>query len=501
MRTIFFQFLLLFQVFPVHAQQVKAQILNSSNKEPVPYASVIFGESKGVVTNEEGFFSFTSEELPTLQLKISSLGFEALELQPQDITDGIIYLKPASIELKEIFLSNKNFSPREIIERAKEEVANNYDMTLGQKRVFYRESEFSHIRKFGMKVKESTIPGIDQKLMNQIVQQMPKVTDSYKEVLADLYGNYEGQKVRIVKAANLYNPQSNQSLDQLTEHLEILFRKNLKEKSYLKIRSGIIGVKVDAEELEEGLAEADAEKKKSTPEEMAEREEKIQKNLQKSTENEIKSLLGNVFWKEGISFNLFEKAGRYQFELQGTLQLSDHTVYVISFHPKRRADFKGKVYIDALDYGVHRIEYENVNPLKKFRLFGISTAEDIYRGKMIFAKNEEGKYRLSYLEREQGETVGIDRPLTIIEKNRHVPGRNKQNELDLDLDMIFREVKKVQLVVYEDNPLHASEYHALKEQEGFDYQKFKSYNPEFWTGYNIIEPNAAIKQFTAEETK
>lgn len=501
MRTIFLLLFICFQPFVVHAQQVKAQILNSSNKEPVPYANVTFGEYKGVVTNEEGFFSFTSEELPALQLKISSLGYEALELQPQDITNGIIYLKPASIELKEVFLSNKNFSPREIIERAKEEISNNYDMTLGQKRVFYRESDFSHIRKFGMKVKESTIPGIDQKLMDQIVQQMPEITDSYKEVLADLYGNYDGQKVRIVKAANLYNPQNTQSLDQLTEHLEILFRKNLKEKSYLKIRSGIIGVKVDAEELEEGLAEADAEKKEKTPDEIAEREEKIKKNLQKSTENEIESLLDNVFWKEDISFNLFEKPGRYRFNLQGTLHLSDHTVYVITFQPKRRADFKGKVYIDALDYGVHRIEYENVKPLKKFRLFGISTAEDIYRGKMIFAKNKEGKYSLSYLEREQGETVGIDRPLTIIEKNRHVPGRNKQNELDLDLNMVFGQVEKVQLVVYEDNPLHASDYEALKEQEAFDYQKFKSYNPEFWTGYNIIEPNTAIKQFTAEETE
>ena len=120
---------------------------------------------------------------------------------------------------------------------------------------------------------------------------------------------------------------------------------------------------------------------------------------------------------------------------------------------------------------------------------------------MIFVKNPAGKYSLSYLEREQGETVGIDRPLTIIEKNRHVPGRNKQNELDLDLDMRFGQVEKVQLVVYEDQPLAGSEYEALEEQGAFEYQKFKTYNPDFWNGYNIIEPNTAIKQFTALETE
>jgi hypothetical protein len=37
--------------------------------------------------------------------------------------------------------------------------------------------------------------------------------------------------------------------------------------------------------------------------------------------------------------------------------------------------------------------------------------------------------------------------------------------------------------------------------EDFEYQKFKKYNPEFWDGYNIIEPNAAIKAFTAPQTE
>lgn len=490
----------IFQISAAHSQQVKGQILDSGSKQPIPYANVIFGENKGVVTNEEGFFSFTAEEIPSLQLKISSLGYETLELQPKDITNGIVYLKPASIELKEVFLSNKNLSPREIIEKAKEEIANNYDMGLGQKRVFYRESNFNHIRKFDMQVDESTIPGIDQDLMDRIVKEMPKMTDSYREVLADVYGNYDSQKVRIVKAANLYNPQSTQSLDQLTEHLETLFRQNLKEKSFLKIRSGIIGVKVDSEELQEGLAESDPEKEK-TPEELAKKEEKERKYLRESTTKEINSILSNVFWKEDISFNLFEKTGKYEFELQGILHLGENTVYVINFQPKRRADFKGRIYVDAVDYGVHRIEYENVKPLSKFRLFGISTVDDIYRGKMIFVKNATGKYSLSYLEREQGETVGIDRPLTIIEKNRHVPGRNKQNELDLDLDMRFGQVEKVQLVVYEDHPLAGKDYEALEEQGAFEYEKFKQYNPDFWNGYNIIEPNTAIKAFTALETE
>src|SRR5690606_31411452 len=92
-----------------------------------------------------------------------------------------------------------------------------------------------------------------------------------------------------------------------------------------------------------------------------------------------------------------------------------------------------------------------------------------------------------------------DRPLTIIEKNKFVAGRRKQNELDLDILIKAGNLSKYQLVVYESLPLEESSYENLEVSEPFEYETFKVYNPEFWDGYNIIEPNAAIKAFTALE--
>ena len=207
--------------------------------------------------------------------------------------------------------------------------------------------------------------------------------------------------------------------------------------------------------------------------------------------------MDGMFWKEDITFNLFDKTNRYDFKLNGYAWIDNAAVYVIDFEPKRRADFKGRIYVNTSDFGVHRLEYENVKPIKKFRLFGISMVDDVYRGKMIFVKDAGGKYNLSYVERETGETVGIDRPLTIIEKNKHVRGRRKQNELDLDINMKVSQVQKLQLVVYENETLAPGELEKLTAAVDFEYQTFKVYNPEFWTGHNIIEPNAAIKSFTA----
>ena len=496
MRFLLLLFVVLQTSF-VQAQEVKAQVLDAANKQPIPYANVIFAENRGLVTNDEGFFSYNSEDekLPEL-IKISSLGYEQLEVAPEKISGGIIYLTPKTIELGEVFLSNKNLSAKEIIEKVKEEVSNNYNFDNSRKRVFLRQSDLNYVRRFDLDVDKSTIAGIDQRLMNEISSQIPKVSDSYKEVLADMYGNFDSQKLQIIKAANLHNPQSTQSLEELTDHLNSLFMNTLKDRSYLKVRSGIIGVKIDEDELQEELVVKEK-KKEKTPEEKEKARLESKKNLAKASDSRVQRLMNGMFWKEDITFNLFDKSNRYKYKLNGYAWIDNAAVYVIDFEPKWRSDFKGRIYVNTSDFGVHRLEYENVKPLKKFRLFGISSIDDVYRGKMIFVKDEAGKYNLSYVERETGETVGIDRPLTIIEKNKHVPGRRKQNELDLDVKLKFSQVQKLQLVVYENETLAPGELERLSAAADFEYQTFKVYNPDFWSGHNIIEPNAAIKSFTA----
>ena len=82
-----------------------------------------------------------------------------------------------------------------------------------------------------------------------------------------------------------------------------------------------------------------------------------------------------------------------------------------------------------------------------------------------------------------------------------VPGRNKQNELDLDLDLSFSQVNTYQFVVYESAPIAKSAFEKVDTKKEFDFATFKSYNPEYWEGTNIIEPNAVIQQFTTLEAK
>lgn len=501
-RLLFFIGFLWASFAPVFSQGFTARIIDLETKKPVPFATIQYGPHKGTITNEDGVFVINASPKSIDLLEISSIGYQSIKVRPEDVSDNIIYLRSQVIQLDDVFLTNKKLTGREILERAKAKVTENYNFQLTKKRFFYRESNINRVNRFDLDIDESTIPDINQPLMDSISRSIPKYSDSYKEVLGDFYGNYSQQKIQIIKAANLYNPQSTTSLDKLTKKLDNIFRENVKKDSYLKIKSGLFGVKVDADELAEDRKEslAEAKEKEPTTEELAKSETDKRNGLVNSANENISSVVSKTFWNEDSTFDLFDKLNRYKYQVKGYTYMGDEIVYVIEFEPKRGAEYKGKIYVNTGDFGVHRIDFTNVKPLKKFRLLGISAITDVYRGKLIFSKDENGKYVPRYLERESGQSFGIDRPLTLIEKNKNVLGRRKQNELDMDILINVSQLDKYQFVVYDTEQIDEEVFKKANASSKFDYQTFKRYDPEFWSGFNIIEPNMAIKEFTALQT-
>ena len=493
----------LFSISTVTGQSIVGKVLDAKSKQPIPYATVTYDANKGVITNDEGSFALFQDGVDNKRLTIASLGYKTRELTLEQIKQGPILLEEESINLDEIFLTNKNLLAKEIIERVMEQVSSNYNFELTQKRFFFRKSNVNTIRQFDLIVDKSTIPELNQILMDSITNSVPKINDSYKEILGDFYGNYDKQKVNIIKAANLFDPKGSGSLTELTDRLESIFEKNVKKDSYFKVKSGIIGFKIDPDDIKEDLEEdkkAEAEAIQQTLEEREKAIEESRNDLKSSTDENIRSLMTTVFWKEGITLNLFEKSRKYNFNIEGYTSIDNELAYIISFEPKGSADFEGHIYVNTVDFGIFRIDYNNVKPLKRFRLFGFSQADDVYKGKMIFSKDTNGLYNPVYLEKEVGESFGLDRLLTLIEKNKNVIGRRKQNELDLDIKIKDSQIDKYQLVIFENKDLADSDYDNLNPETEFESETFKKYNPEFWKGYTIIEPNAAIKSFVSSET-
>lgn len=499
-KLVFFLFAIIISNLSTAQQTYSSKLVDAKTKKEIPYATIQYGENKGTITNEEGAFSFVLQNggLEIDSVYVSSMGYEKKGYTLEQLQDSIVYITPKAIALSGVYLFDEELDVDEIIDKMKENLPRNVNNEPVKQRYFLRQSVFGNIQKVDMGFEKSSIEGLDKHLIDSIASIIPRNNYHYTEVLGDLYKTNSGFKVDVLKAAELYDKKDVGSFEDLGKRMEGLFKKNVKPDSYLKIKSGIFSQKVQVDEMLEDM---------ETDEETQEQAEAIEKEIQRDTISGLADsqkwlfdeILSEVYYQEDTKMDLIEKTRKYKFELKGYAEIDEAGVYVIDFNPKGKADFKGRLYVNIEDFAVMRIDFENLKNLRNFRLLGIYYRETLYSGTMRFIKLPNNRYELNFMDFSFGRWFRMDRPLDVIEKNKHVKGRRKQNELRLNIDFQMANNNKWELVVFEQNLIKKSDFEAFKEDQSIEATYMPSYNPEFWSGYNIMEPNQAIKEFTVGE--
>jgi hypothetical protein len=489
-------------------KSIQAKLLDSISKQPIPYASISVNDNSGVISNVNGdFLLYLNKNLSESDsLKIRCLGYGTKLFLIETFQDSIILLNQKSIELEEVLVSNKNYSTEEIIEKVNENLKRNYNFGNIKSKLFYRASYFTNILRNDVEIKKTTIPELNQQFIDSVLMDMPKNADDYTEILANIYGKpgvKKSQKLDIIKASHLYDKSKEVTFESYEDKFNSIIKKHIKRDSYFKIKSGLFGTKEEMDstfydnldnnktkQVEQTDAMLEAQKK---------REKERKENFLKYRKSSISSLQRNSFIFEESDFNFLTKSNRYEFQLEDYTFLNDNFVYKISFKPKRKEDYRGVLYINTDDFAIVRLDYENVKPLKKFSLLGISYKHYLKKGTIIYAKNNLNTYDLKYADKEEGNTFGIKRPLKIIEKNKNTRGRRKQNELSSDIHFELTNSEKSELIVFENDVITTSDFDAFTEEPKVQPVYLPAYDPEFWKGYNVIEPNQAIKDFKSIE--
>ncbi len=487
------------QTTPEDPQTFSATVLDAKTQEPIPFATVQTAKNKGTITNTEGVFSVILEEnIPENDsIYISSMGYGKKGILPNMVVDGVVLLKAETNELASVFLTNNPLQPEEIIERVKENIATNYPNSLTQKKIFFRQSLHNTMNKMDIETKKSTIKELDKELIDSVVNLIPRKSDYYSESVATLSGNYNKQKLNVERAAKLYDKNKDVSADGLGKRLEKIFKENVKSDSYLKIKSGLFGTKLELDEIDSD--ETPEGEEGGGPVQVKVGEDPTTQDITSGVKDDINELYAALFFQENAKLDIFDKSNRYKFDITGFVTIDDAVNYVIAFEPKGSKDFAGTMYVNTEDYAVMRLEYANVKKLYGIKLLGISYRETINRGKCLFAKDENGGYSVRFMELEEGVQFGVDRPLKVIEKNKNVKGRRKQNELSLNIDMGTTAITKSELVVFNSHVISEDGYtNALESNEAVA-TYLPAYDPSFWKGYTIMEPNAAIRAFEVEQ--
>lgn len=492
-KSVFFLLIiLLISSALLNAQELTAVVKDSISQKVIPFASIYVNSGNGVVSNEEGYFRLqydASKEKDSLF--ISCMGYKTLNIPFSKVKDTVFYLSPKTIELNSIILSNNQLDIKEILKEIQKDIPEKYELGLTKKKLFFRETGSQEFKILDVKIKKTSITEFNQTFWDSTLVKIPRKNSWYFELIGNLNGDYnkKNQKLELLRALELEDKEKTAIFENIEKLFDTILKQNVKSNSFFKVRSGIIGGKVEADEIND------------TSEDTLTSKQKIQKekdDFLKWRKRVLSNSIISLFDEEKLDLTILKKASKYKFTQTDFTYLGDTPVYIINFYPDGNADFKGKIYVDADKLALIRIEYKNIQPIRDFSMFGVSFKEDLREVIVQFKKTASEKYSLEYFDFNTSFEGGFDRPLVITEKNKIVKGRNKQNQLKMDLNVVNRNNQRYQLVIFETIPLDIHVFEDFQEKAKILPVNRITYDPNFWEGYMIIQPNAAIKEFRVD---
>jgi len=376
-------------------------------------------------------------------------------------------------------------------------VKDKYDLSLTKKTFFLRESFDQRWVQRDFKVKKATIKEFKQAFWDSLFKSIPVKDDWHTESYGALYGDWsdERQKLVLKRAVELADTVNEKGYDQIENKITSVLDENVKENSYFKFKSGIFSTKVDRNEVIEQESDSTSidTKKEKKEEEFPEEEA-----FHRGRKNRLKELFNSLIKRDRLNISILNKSHLYDYEIINFTYVAGVAVYIIRFQPNgKKGKYKGKLYIEAEQYSLIQMEYENVRSIRDFSLLGLSFNAYGRKLQLKFDRFQGEKYQLQYLNVETKFRTGIDRPVKIIEKNKFIKGRRKQNELSGKIHFKLDQKSNVTLVVFNSEKVNEKAFESLQETKVFTPAKRDSYDPNFWEGYTIMEPNKAIKAFSA----
>ena len=500
MKKIGLYLVLLGCIFSTQGQEIQGQLLDSLTQESIPFATVVSNFEENSISNEEGKFRLIRGTAfhPNDSLFISCMDYHPLNLAVLQLKDSLIYLQPKEIELNAVILSQNNLSAAEIVKRAREQVAQKYDLSLTKKTFFLRESYSQRWLQRDMKIKKSTIKEFKQAFWDSLFRTIPEKETYHTESLGELAGNWteEEQKLKLIRAVDLADTVNAKGYDLIEEKITSILDESVKENSYFKFKSGIFSTKVDRDEvIEKELDTLNLPLKEQ--EEKRKAKQAAKEGFYKGRKNRLTEIFTSLIKRDRLDIDVLIKSHLYDYELVNFTYKDDLPVYHIRFAPNgSKGKYQGSMYVEADTYSLIQLEFDSVQNLRNFSLMGLSFAAYGHSVQLKFSPFKNDRYQLEYLTTETKFKTGIDRPIKIVEKNKFVKGRRKQNELKGEIHFKLDQKSTVTLVVFDSERISKEAFENFEETKVFKQAQRNAYDPSFWEGYTIIEPNAAIKAFT-----
>ena len=444
------------------------------NNTPLPYANILYlNTGKGTISNENGNFVIDVSSLSDADIiRFQCIGYKTKDYNIESLkSNSIILLSENIYALDEVMILGTTPNPEKIVKNILIYKDSNYRQTTQRKQIFVRKRNTFDLLNFKLDFKKSTMPTLTSEIIKKFEENIPKHTQSYSDLLTNLYIKENKLKFDPIKAVALKQKDMTE-LDKLQENFQTAF--SLNDGEYLRIKTGIFGVN-----SEEGFERDSA------------------------TGTTIKGY--TYYMKDALEFSTFEdkseweflhKTNKYNFEIIGGTSVNNESVYIIDFTPKKRGRYQGRIYVSIETSALIRADYKYApNKLgTDFHILGIGYTETNFSGSIYFEK-KNNNYNLKYFSFQKNNKFSINRKIALQKKKKQFLINKKLNEIKLALDVIMEGKLSHEWLVIDNVQISEQDFDNFEEEKYVDVTYVNQFDKNLWKNHTTIEPTQQMKEY------
>ena len=424
MKNLFLHlFFFLFCLTNLIAQTTTGKVVDKNTLLPIPNVAIQSSKKTGNFSNDYGIYIFDLNNIK--QLTFSCLGYETrtISIDSLKLINFIVKLTESENNLDEVVLSNQKISFDSIMQSVRYHLKDNYTNSPKKRTAFLRFENQPDFKKVDFELDRSTLLSRKKrKLANKEFEAFSnKLKNAKTAFYTDYFGNYYSNTLKskknrsyiVSKSDSLQgyraiNNDEDFTLDAVQNKAQMLFLSQLNKQQTYKLKSGLF-------KLEDSVSIG-----KLSDELNASKDSLDVSNFRRN----ITDLLQGFQFSNKKSTTNFLDAYYYKHKLIDTINTVNSTIYVVSFSPKKsKAKFNGRLFIDADDFAVTKVQYKYAKGkrgehLNLRLLMGVKFSENYKKGLLIYEKDNTGFYELKYAKETEGRYFYINRSLKFIENSR-----------------------------------------------------------------------------------
>ena len=173
------------------------------------------------------------------------------------------------------------------------------------------------------------------------------------------------------------------------------------------------------------------------------------------------------------------------------------TLLILS-QKKNAAKYYGKIYVNAMDFAVVKLDYNMVAGKKAESInlkliLGVKVLEDQIKVSATYTKNEAGQYAVNFVKKEKHNYIYAHRSLKLTKNKASKEEEKKMLKVDAMVEIDTYATNE--LFIIDKELMDSSKFQAVKEDERYDITYLSKYNPDVWKDYNVLAPVEAIKNY------